>query len=349
MEPTIFQYAGGTVTNAINAFVSPAAANLTTALQGVTLAMVTLYIMAMGWGIAMGQVQVPISKFAVQCLKIIFITSFVLVASNYGSLVVGGFEALETLLSTALNGSPAANIYQVIDNTLGRGMALAMDCLSNAKTWHIGYAAAWLIAGLLVIIGTVGIVLLGGAAIIAAKFMLAILFALGPFFIVMLMFPITARFFDGWFSQAMNYTFVVVTISVVMSFAMVGFESFVLAADPSGPGEQNPLVVGAEVLLLACIFGFIIQQVYGMAAGLAGGLSMAALTYVHMATPGRIARNAVDPMSSRRDMQSGMQTTARRHEHLLAGNTPINPAYNQSMRQNIGKNWGRAKGGKVQS
>ena len=347
MEPTIFQYVGGTVTNAITAFVTPAALNLTTALQGLLLAGVTLYIMVMGWAICMGSVQAPVSKFIVQCLKIIIITAFVLAAGNYADYVVGGFAALETLLANSLNGAPAANIYEVIDGTLGKGMALAMVCVENAKTWHIGYAAAWLFAAAMVALGTIAIVLLGGASIIAAKFLLALLFAIGPFFIAMLIFPVTARFFDGWFTQTMNYTFVIVVISVVMSFAMVGFSSFVLAADPAGPGEQSPVLIGAEVFILAFVLGFIIMQSYGMAAALAGGLSMAALTFAHMATPGRLARGAVDPMSARRDMQSGMMTNARRHEHMIAGNTPVNPAYNQYMRQNMGKSWGKSKGGKV--
>lgn len=347
MEPTIFQYVGGTVTNTIAAFVTPAAATLTTALNTFLVAGVTLYIMIMGWGICMGSIQAPAGKLIVQGLKIIIITSFVLAADTYANLVVGGFEALESLLANSLNGTAAANIYQVIDGTLGKGMALAMTCLENAETWHIGYSVAWLFAAAMVALGTIAIALLGGASIIAAKFLLALIFAVGPFFIVMLMFPITARLFDGWFSQAMNYTFVIVVISVVMSFAMIGFESFVLAADPAGTGDQHPVLIGAEVFILACVMGFIIQQSYGMAASLAGGLSMAALTFAHVATPGRIARGAVDPMSARRDLQSGMMVNARRHEHMIAGNTPVNPAYNQFFRQNMGRNWGRSKGGNV--
>lgn len=347
MEPTIFQYVGGTVTNVVSVFLTPAAATLTTALQSLIVSGVTLYIMIMGWGICMGSIQAPISKIVVQCLKIIIITAFVLVADNYTGLVIGSFEALELTLATALNGSAAGNIYQVIDTTLGKGIDLALVCFENSKTWHIGFTLSWGIAGVSVLLGSVAIVLLGGASIIAAKFLLALVFAVGPFFIVMLMFPITARFFDGWFSLAMNYTFVIVAISTVMSFAMVGFESFVVAADPAGPGDQNPLLIGAEVFILSFIMVFIMYQTYGMAAGLAGGISMAALTAAHALRPAQAARGIVDPMTARRDMQSGMMVTARRHEHMIAGNTPVNPAYNQFFRQNMGRNWGLSKGGNV--
>jgi type IV secretion system protein VirB6 len=31
----------------------------------------------------------------------------------------------------------------------------------------------------------------------------------------------------------------------------------------------------------------------------------------------------------------------------MAGNTVLNPAYRQALKENIGRNWGRKRGGKV--
>lgn len=347
MESVIFQTIGANIEGAITAFITPGAASLTTALQTATLAFVTIYIMTMGFGIVLGTITTPISKFAVQALKIVVITSFVISASVYGPLVVGGFESLGTLLASSINGAEATSIYGVIDNTLGQGINLAKVCFENVSEGWFGFSLSWALSGVFVLVGTAAIVLLGGGIIIAAKLILAILFALGPFFVLMLMFPLTAKFFDGWFSSAMNYTFITVLTSVVMSFGMVLYSAIIEGADPAGTGDQNPLLVGVEVFLVAFIIAFLLQQTYGLAASLAGGFSMSALTYAHLLTPGRVARNIVDPLTSRRDAQSGMQTTARRHEHLIAGNTVFNPAYKQYLRKNISKRWGRAKGGKV--
>lgn len=347
MESSIFQTIGGSVSNAITAFITPGADTLSTALQTATLAFVTIYIMTMGFGIVLGNITTPISKFAVQALKIVVITSFVITTSVYGPLVIGGFESLEKLLASSINGADAASIYGVIDNTLGQGIALALTCFGNISEGFFGFSISWGVAGLLVLIGTVAIVVLGGASIIAAKLLLALLFALGPFFVLMLMFPLTAKYFDSWFSAVMNYTFVIVIISVIMSFSMVIFSTLVVAADPAGAGEQNPLLIGTEIFVTSFLMVFIMMQSYGMAASLAGGFSMSALTYAHVLTPSRTARNVIDPMTSRRDAQSGIQTTARRHEHLIAGNTQFNPVYRQSMRENVLKHWGKAKGGKV--
>ena len=44
-------------------------------------------------------------------------------------------------------------------------------------------------------------------------------------------------------------------------------------------------------------------------------------------------------------MQSGMIVTGDRLNHRPAGNTMWNPAYRLHVMQNMGKNWGLAKGG----
>jgi len=42
-----------------------------------------------------------------------------------------------------------------------------------------------------------------------------------------------------------------------------------------------------------------------------------------------------------------MMVTGGRLNHLAAGNSMWNPAYRQHVLQNLGKNWGPAKGGDV--
>jgi type IV secretion system protein VirB6 len=113
-----------------------------------------------------------------------------------------------------------------------------------------------------------------------------------------------------------------------------------------------------EVLITGYVLYRVLLEVSGVASALAGGISMQALSLGQLmsaaAAPwnaarsaGGAARNFVDPMTTRRDMQSGMMTTARRSNHLVAGNTIANPAYRQHVMQNLTRNWGRRKGGKI--
>ena len=64
-------------------------------------------------------------------------------------------------------------------------------------------------------------------------------------------------------------------------------------------------------------------------------------------SPMQGAANVINRQSTRRDMQSGMMVTGGRLNHLAAGNSMWNPAYRQHVLQNLGKNWGPAKGGDV--
>lgn len=73
---------------------------------------------------------------------------------------------------------------------------------------------------------------------------------------------------------------------------------------------------------------------------------MSVLSLRQITKPAITAGRVVNAPSTRRDMQSGMTVTAGRN-HLVAGNTVRNHAYRQHVMQNVGKHWGRAKGGTV--
>lgn len=358
-DPMVFQFIGESVSNATDAFVEPAATNLMFALQMLALTGVTLYITLTGYAISTGAVESPFWTFIKQCVKIIIIAAFALSVDGYFGKVVTALGGLEEGLAQALNpdaGAAPMNIYQVLDRSLGKGLELVATCFQRADDagWSIGSAFGWVIAGLVVGIGTALVSALGGAMVIVAKFSLAIMISVGPLFILSLMFPITARFFDSWFSQVMNYTITIVIMAVIMSFAMGAFESFVARAEITDADGSNPLFAALEIGALTGVLIWLILQAGGMASGLAGGVSMAAMGVRHLMSPvtGGLSAvkgvgNMINPVSTRRDMGSGMMTTASRASHLVAGNTAWNPAYRQHVMQNMGKNWGKANGGTV--
>lgn len=360
MDPMVFQFIGGTVKNATDAFVQPAATNLMFALQMLVLTGVTLYITLTGYAIATGAVESPFWTFIKQCIKIVIIAFFALTADGYLNSVMGAFTGLEEGLAQAMNNSGSApmNIYQVLDQSLGKGLDMVAVCFQKADEagWSIGSALSWVVAGLTIGTGTILVSALGGAMVIVAKFSLAIMFALGPLFIVSLMFPVTARFFDSWFSQVMNYTLTIVIMATIMTFAMKAYDKFLAGAEMSGGGDMNPLFAALQIGALTAVLIWIILQAGGMASGLAGGVSMAAMGIRHLISPvtaslsaAKGVGNMVNPVSQRRDMESGQMVSARRSSHMMAGNTMWNPAYRQHVMQNMGKNWGKAKGGTVKN
>jgi len=353
MDPMVFQFIGDTVTNATNAFVTPAATNLISALQIIAVTGVTLYIVMTGYAISTGAIESPFWTFAKQCVKIIIISFFALTVDGYTNHVIGALNGLETGLSDAMNtgGGTSQNIYQVLDQSLGKGFELVAKCFQKADEagWSIGAALGWICAGIVMAIGTVLVSMGGGATVIVAKFALAIVFALGPLFIMALMFPATAKFFDSWFGQVMNYILTIVIMAIIMTFAMKAFDAFLAKTDLD---QQNPMLAALQIGVLTGVLLYIIKQAGGIASALGGGMSLAAVGIRHMVAPltapGRAAvgaYNTMNPMTTARNMKTGMMETARYGQHFRAGNTRWNPAYRQYLNQNRSSNWGRAEGG----
>ncbi|RYZ91360.1 MAG: type IV secretion system protein [Proteobacteria bacterium] len=359
MDPMIFKYIGETVTNATDVFVQPAAQSLMLSLKWLVVTGVTLYITLTGYAISTGAVEVPMWTFVKQCLKIIIIAALALTVDGYIIGVTGAIDGLETGLIQGMSSSLSpVSIYEVLDKSVGKGFEIVILCFQKADEagWSFGSVISWSVTGLIVFAGTVLVSLLGGGVIIVAKFSLAVMLAVGPLFIVSLMFPITARFFDSWFSQVMNYVMTIVIMAFVMTFTMKAFDSFIAQADFSGGGEFNPMFSALQIGVLTGLLCWIILQATGMASGLAGGISSSVMGIRHLVSPvtssietARGAGNRLNPMSTRRDMQSGMMTTARRGNHLVAGNTMWNPAYRQHVISNMGKNWGHATGGSAKA
>lgn len=342
MEPNIFQFIGESVTNATAIFTAPAAARLILALKGIVVVCVTIYLMITGYMIMVGAVATPVWSFFVLSARILIVSAFALQIDLYTNTVLEFFTSLEVGLATAMSstGATPTSVYQSLDQTLGQALSIVTRCFQMAITWNPGEAIAWVVTGMLVLLGSGGLLVLGAVVLIIAKFAIAVLFALGPLFIFALLFPVTAKFFEAWFAQVMNYLLVGVIVGIVLAFAMAAFSRFVVGADFSGDGEVNPIRAAAEITALTGILGLLIWNARTLAQGLAGGMSLVGVTIRQLA-------NVTDPVSTRRDLETGHMVTARRSNHLIAGNTAINPAYRQHVMQNMFKNYGKAKGGKV--
>ncbi|WP_233574801.1 type IV secretion system protein [Pusillimonas sp. NJUB218] len=180
------------------------------------------------------------------------------------------------------------------------------------------------------------------ATIIMAKLGLGIMLGLGPLFIAALMFPVTAKWFDKWFEQALAY---ILEIAITMVVVSVGVELFKALFDRViSTTTDNPISSFVQIIALALIIFFAQRKTSGLGARLAGGIAFDAVTFRSMAQG---IGNVVNPKTTHRDVQSGMMVTAGRTNHMIAGNTMWNPAYRQHVLQNMGKNWGPATGGSV--
>jgi type IV secretion system protein VirB6 len=141
-----------------------------------------------------------------------------------------------------------------------------------------------------------------------ARIALTVILALGPLFLVALLFDSTKRFFEAWIAQLANYGLVAILTGAVAGLLMqvVRTEATAMAALGTGIeiAEIIPLIVACVLILL------VMRQVMPIAAGLASGVALASSGVVSMALgwalgrTARFGRGLTDSQTSRWDPAS---------------------------------------------
>lgn len=353
-KTTIFEWIGGSIDKTLDTFVSAVSSNVIDSFAVVIVAFGTLYLVMVGYMMIMGSIEQSGPHFLKTCAKFIIISGLAMSAGTYMSWVVDTLRGLETGMASAFSPSNSAteptSVFQVVDNAMSDGFSIGADMMEKMgkREWYeIGMMMWDLLNALLIYAATLVIAVPAGAMIIVSKAMTSIMLGIGPIFILMLLFgQFTSQWFDRWFAQVMTYIMQVALLSTVLTFGVKMFQ--LLVEDVVGNPDDYPIATMLEIVVLALVVLYMMQQAYQAAGSLAGGIASAGITLR------QVAQGAAAPItkglnrqSTRRDMQSGQMVTAGRMNHLAAGNTAWNPAYRQHVMQNMGKNWGSAKGGSV--
>lgn len=357
MESNLFEWIGGSIDMTLNSFVQTTSGNVISVFLGPFTIAGGVFFAIMGLMAMGGYIDAPVKHLFKTCFKWLIVGGLALNASTYMGWVVAALQGLETSMADAFsatgNATAATSVYQVLDKAVNDGFQIGADMLSKMgkRSWYEAGMMFWdLLNALIIFAATILIALPAGAMVIAAKVLLSIMLGIGPFFIAMLLFgQVTAQWFDRWIGQVLTYIMQIALITTVLSMGVKFFSE--LTADVLGRTNDHPIGTMLEILLLSGVVFYMLQQAYAVGGALAGGVATAGITLRQMAqgavAPGAAINNMVNPMTTRRDMQSGMMTTARAANHWVAGNTMWNPAYRQHIRENVGKNWGPANGGEV--
>lgn len=262
---------------ALDSFVEPTASNLMGTLQAVALLGATMYIMFVGFTIVFGADSTPVYTFIIKTSKMILVTAFALSADGYLGGLVAALNGLEDGLVSAVaigeGGQISGNIFQVLDLTLSSGFLLAQGSFQQAEQAGLlspGAAIGWVLTGLILGGATIIMVTAGGAAVLLSKFALAILFGLGPMFVLSLMFPQTAGFFDKWLAQVLSFVFQNVIIATILMLAINTFNRFIGGIFVQGAGP-NPLLAALQIAALSAVYTYLLLKAGPLASSLSGG------------------------------------------------------------------------------
>jgi type IV secretion system protein VirB6 len=186
----------------------------------------------------------------------------------YNTVIVDTFYAAPAELAAAVIG--ASDPVRTIDSIWEQGGAVAGYLWNNGGVFRneFGYFIAgvvvWVLMGLLCVY-TMFLIALSHVA-------LAILLALGPFFIVMLLFESTKRLFDAWLAQLTNYA--LITLLTVMAAALLLQVVSSYAAQTAARGTDIMTVDALNMVLIAVLVFLFMRQVMPIAASLASGAAL---------------------------------------------------------------------------
>ena len=133
-----------------------------------------------------------------------------------------------------------------------------------------------------------GLALTGYALILISlsKIAVALMLAVAPFFILMLIFAQTKTLFEGWLRTTLNYALIPIFVYGLLSLLLVLVNKSLVKMEASVTATSEIMTYAAPFLLVCVISVGLLMQVMNLASGIAGGLSLQTMGLGKMAAKG---------------------------------------------------------------
>lgn len=251
----------------LTAYIGDNTARLASVLEPAMVTVATIYVMALGYLYLTGKVAEPLEAGLKRLGLIALVLGSGLQLWLYNSVVVDTFYNAPTQLAAAVVG--AGDPVTTIDAIWNAGGEVAGQLWARATHF---YDVGFYIAGFLVWV-LVGVLCVYAMFLIAlSSVALAVLLALGPLFIGMLLFDSTRRLFSAWLAQLSNYALITVLTVMVSALLLKIVQSF--ATQTAALGSAITTVDAIDMVLASALVFLVLLQVIPIAAGLAGGVSL---------------------------------------------------------------------------
>ena len=242
-------------------------ARVASILEPAVITLGTVYVMIWGYLQLTGRIQEPFADGVKRIVTLTIVFGVALHLWLYNTVLVDTFYNAPTEFAAAVVG--ASDPVQTIDAIWNSGGAVADQLFRDGGPWsHLGYTLAgvvvWLLVGMLCVY-TMFLLALSSVA-------LSVLLALGPFFVALLLFDTTRKFFEAWLAQLANYALITIITVMIAALMLHLVQSYAQQTQALGTAIQT---VDAINMLLAAVLVFLfVRQVMPIAAGLAGGVAL---------------------------------------------------------------------------
>jgi len=274
-------------------FTGAASARVMTAVTPVVEASLVLWFTWWGFLVMRGELREPLLEYLWRVVRTSMVVSVALGAGYYQSTVGELVRTVPDDLAAAVMGDDArlytfgaepvalgastAGAGALIDVAAGKGIVASMEAMQTA-TLFSKEGLACLFLGCCVFLATILMVGIGGANILVAKIVLGVLVALGPLFIVALLFESTRRFFERWAAMIVTYALVLVLFAVFFTFMLGVFDHYV--GELRFDGTQNVGYAVAGALVIATVSILTLFEAKVLAMGLGSGITLPRWAFV---------------------------------------------------------------------
>jgi type IV secretion system protein VirB6 len=244
------------------------------ALEPAIVTLATVYVMVWGYLQLTGRIEEPFSVGLRRLVTLAVVLGVAVRLWLYNTVLVDTFYQAPAELAGVIVG--AEDPVATIDAIWERGGTVADYLWNNGGLFHgdPGYYVAgvivWALMGLLCVY-TMFLIALSGIA-------LAVLLALGPLFLTLLLFDGTRRFFEAWIAQLANYALITILTVLVAALLLQIVESY--AEQTAARGSAISTVDALNMVLVAVLVFLLMRQVMPIAAALAGGMALSSFAAV---------------------------------------------------------------------
>lgn len=289
------------VDQALDTYIASTAGDIISFITPIFTSLLIIWIAVWGYMMMFGKANEPLQDGVFRILRIGFIITLGLTVGTYTDLVVDllakGPEAIASVITGSATGTSAATL----DSLFSKIFDVSEAAWDKGGIMN-GNFGMYLISIMVLVVGA-ALSLVVAFLILLSKIMTTVLLAIGPLFIIMLLFNATQRFFESWLGMVMNFGFILVlaaAIGQLMTSLADSYISSMMGADASTMANLGDASMLCIVFAL-CIL--VVKQVPSVASALGGGVALA--------TQGAIgsAINAMRPSTIRRQYR-GVQRDA---------------------------------------
>lgn len=246
--------------------------------------LLTLYVIFWGFGIWFGTARGGPLESVFRLFRVFLIYTMATSWSDFQVFAYAFFNDTPSAIGNAMLGAAASanntglgvNLTSVnaVQNALTNVWNTTLN-LASAFTQNAGYLSAgpYIFAGIMVV--AVALLIAYAVFVITlAKLFMWLLLALGPIFIILLLFGFTSQFFSGWIRTIVLYFVVQVLIYAFLAFFLALSQQYFDAA--SGVATNQTATFGnvGPIIVVALIGFFLLMQIPTAAANIVGGFAL---------------------------------------------------------------------------